>query len=298
MRLSVLVLALSLVGMGGDLQAATRKPRPRKTRAVKAAPKAVEAKTTLNPVSPLPLLPTARPASLTHLERLLPSTVLLAIPGGTVAAPVGGEDHKSMAAQMRPVLPPTETGLETPRSEAKAEVGSLFDPADPDKLDLLWPVATRTVSSAWGPRIRTRTVRVKTKTNNRKIRQRYRGNHRGVDLTAPKGTDVYAAMDGVVIESGRHKDYGNFVVVDHGNGVTTLYGHHNRNFAKAGDVVRRGQKIAEVGRTGRATGNHLHFELRINGVHQNPLPVMNDVEEIPAELMALNETAVAPKNRR
>jgi murein DD-endopeptidase MepM/ murein hydrolase activator NlpD len=133
--------------------------------------------------------------------------------------------------------------------------------------------------------MRTRVVRVK---NQRKKRVRYRGRHKGVDLTAPIGTSVYAAMDGEVLFAGKHKQYGNYVVVDHGNGVETLYAHHSLNLVHSGDIVRRGQKIAEVGRTGNATGPHLHFELKLDGIQRNPLPVLNDEEEIPAEVAAQN----------
>jgi murein DD-endopeptidase MepM/ murein hydrolase activator NlpD len=91
-----------------------------------------------------------------------------------------------------------------------------------------------------------------------------------------------------VTVAGKHKQYGNYVVVDHGNGIATLYAHHKLNLVREGDIVRRGQKIAEVGRTGNATGPHLHFELKVGGLHQNPLPVLNDDEEISAELAAQN----------
>jgi murein DD-endopeptidase MepM/ murein hydrolase activator NlpD len=161
----------------------------------------------------------------------------------------------------------------------------VFSPADPAHLDLLWPVETRTISSAWGPRMRTRTVRVK---NQRKKRVRYKGRHKGIDLTAPTGTAVFAALDGEIIYSGKHKQYGNYVVVDHGNGVQTLYAHLSLSLVQAGDIVRRGQIIAEVGRTGNATGPHLHFELKIGGLQRNPLPVLNDEEEIPEELATRN----------
>ncbi len=242
------------------------------------------------PVRPLPGTPSLRPGSLVHLERVLPSAALLPVPdGANLSLPVATEGRKAMAAQMQPVLP------KAPETETPVLA---FEAADRAKLDLLWPVETRTISSAWGPRIRTRTVRVKTKTSRRKIRQRYQGSHRGVDLTAPMGTDVYAAMDGRVVDAGRRKDYGNFVVLDHGNGVTTLYGHHKLNYVQVGDVVRRGQKIAEVGSTGKSTGPHLHFELRFDGDHQNPLPMLDDMEEIPAELMAQNEAAVPPRRTR
>ena len=101
-------------------------------------------------------------------------------------------------------------------------------------------------------------------------------------------TAVFAALDGQVVMAGKHKQYGNFVVVEHGNGVVTLYAHHKLNLVREGDIVRRGQKIAEVGRTGNSTGPHLHFELKIDGLQRNPLPVLNDEEEIPAEVAAQN----------
>jgi murein DD-endopeptidase MepM/ murein hydrolase activator NlpD len=160
--------------------------------------------------------------------------------------------------------------------------------------------ATRTISSAWGPRMRTQVVRVRVRASrrDRRIIRRFLGTHKGVDLSAPMGTDIFAAMDGEVVASGRQKQYGNFVAIDHGNGVVTLYAHCNRNFVEAGDIVRRGQKIAEVGRTGNATGPHLHFELRLDGIPQNPLPKMNDMEEIPAEMVARNQGALPPAGQR
>jgi murein DD-endopeptidase MepM/ murein hydrolase activator NlpD len=133
--------------------------------------------------------------------------------------------------------------------------------------------------------MRVKTIRVK---DQRKKRVRYRSRHKGVDLTAPTGTAVFAALDGQVVFSGKHKGYGNYVLVDHGNGVATLYAHHSLNLVQAGDIVRRGQKIAEVGRTGNATGPHLHFELRVDGMQRNPLPVLNDEEEVPSDRAAQN----------
>jgi len=154
-----------------------------------------------------------------------------------------------------------------------------------DTVDLLWPVETRTISSAWGPRIRSATVKL---SNGLKKRIRYQGSHQGVDLTAFSGTNVYAALDGTVERVGRDRKLGNFIVINHGNGFETIYGHHKRNLVQKGDEVVRGQKIAEVGRTGNATGPHLHFEFHADGVPQNPLPYLNDQEEIPSELQVRN----------
>jgi murein DD-endopeptidase MepM/ murein hydrolase activator NlpD len=100
--------------------------------------------------------------------------------------------------------------------------------------------------------------------------------HTGLDLGAPYGTNILAAEDGVVILAQWYSGYGNCVIIDHGNGLWTLYGHiHNDGIVvKKGDRVKRGQKIAEVGATGRATGNHLHFEVRVNGTATDPTPYL------------------------
>jgi murein DD-endopeptidase MepM/ murein hydrolase activator NlpD len=94
--------------------------------------------------------------------------------------------------------------------------------------------------------------------------------HRGIDFAGPRGTPVLAVADGVVVFSGRDGGYGNKVLVDHGSGYTTLYAHNHRNLVKVGDRVRAGEQIADMGRTGSATGNHVHFEVWRNGVAVNP----------------------------
>jgi murein DD-endopeptidase MepM/ murein hydrolase activator NlpD len=94
--------------------------------------------------------------------------------------------------------------------------------------------------------------------------------HTGVDLIAPTGTAVMAAAGGVVSQVATSSDYGNFIDVDHDNGLTTRYGHLSRTLVRMGDVVMKGQNIALVGSTGRATGPHLHFEVREKGIPLNP----------------------------
>ena len=94
--------------------------------------------------------------------------------------------------------------------------------------------------------------------------------HEGIDFMAEYGTPILAAAGGVVVYSDLHPQYGNMVEIDHGNGLVSRYAHASKRLVKAGDVVLSGAKIAEVGRTGRATGTHLHFEVRHNGVPQNP----------------------------
>ncbi|OGS96551.1 MAG: peptidase M23 [Gallionellales bacterium RIFCSPLOWO2_02_FULL_57_47] len=95
--------------------------------------------------------------------------------------------------------------------------------------------------------------------------------HEGVDYVANAGTPIHASAGGVVAYSDLHPQYGNMVELDHGKGIITRYAHASRLFVKVGQVVRRGDKIAEVGSTGRSTGNHLHFEVRYQGVAQNPV---------------------------
>lgn len=94
--------------------------------------------------------------------------------------------------------------------------------------------------------------------------------HTGVDLIAPTGTPVVAAAGGVVSTVAFVAEYGNIVEIDHDNGLTTRYAHLSRSHVKVGDVVMKGQAIAQVGTTGRTTGPHLHFEVREKGIALNP----------------------------
>lgn len=102
--------------------------------------------------------------------------------------------------------------------------------------------------------------------------------HRGLDLRADEGTPVHAAADGTVSRSGRSGAYGNLVVLEHGEGLESLYAHHSRNLVKEGERVRRGQVIGLVGHSGNATGDHLHFELRWRGGTVDPWTVLPVLE--------------------
>ncbi len=94
--------------------------------------------------------------------------------------------------------------------------------------------------------------------------------HTGLDFQAEVGSPVLAAAGGVVVAQDVHPAYGNVLEIDHGNGLVTRYAHVSRFVAHKGDLVRRGQKIAEVGSSGRSTGPHLHFEVLVGGIPQNP----------------------------
>jgi len=94
--------------------------------------------------------------------------------------------------------------------------------------------------------------------------------HTGLDIAAEHGKPVYAPSDGVVVFAGPEGGYGNVIVIDHGYGIKSRYGHLAQMLVRAGDRVRRGQQVAAIGNTGRSTGPHLHYEVRVNGVPQNP----------------------------
>jgi len=95
--------------------------------------------------------------------------------------------------------------------------------------------------------------------------------HEGVDVTAPAGTAILAAAKGTVTYAGWRSGYGNTIEIDHGFGYMTRYGHGSKLLARAGQLVSRGTPIAEVGRTGFATNNHVHYEVWVNGRAKNPL---------------------------
>ena len=99
--------------------------------------------------------------------------------------------------------------------------------------------------------------------------------HTGLDFQADTGTPILAAAGGVVVTQEYHPAYGNMIEVDHGNHLVTRYAHASRVLVKHGDIVRRGQKIAEIGTTGRSTGPHLHFEVLVQGVFQDPQKFLN-----------------------
>lgn len=97
-----------------------------------------------------------------------------------------------------------------------------------------------------------------------------RAMHEGVDFVAPVGAPILASAGGIVVYSDYHPGYGNMIEIDHGNGLVSRYAHASKRLVREGDIVLRGQKIGEVGDSGRSTGPHLHFEVLYRGVPQNP----------------------------
>jgi murein DD-endopeptidase MepM/ murein hydrolase activator NlpD len=94
--------------------------------------------------------------------------------------------------------------------------------------------------------------------------------HQGLDIATPAGQPVYSPSDGTVVFAGTEGGYGKVLVIDHGYGVKTRYAHLSEILVHTGDRIRRGEKVAAVGNTGRSTGPHLHYEVRVNGIPENP----------------------------
>ena len=122
---------------------------------------------------------------------------------------------------------------------------------------MLWPCpSSHKITSDYGPR-ESPTAGAST-------------NHKGIDIGAAYGADIVAADSGVVIVSTYSNSAGNYIVIDHGNGICTVYMHASSRLVSVGNTVTRGQVIAKVGSTGYSTGNHLHFGVTVNGSYVNP----------------------------
>lgn len=149
--------------------------------------------------------------------------------------------------------------FEEESNKIASQIRSLQSSSGKAPSSMVWPCpASRRVTSPYGPR--THPIK-KTKSV-----------HTGVDIGAPSGSNIVAAADGTVIAAGYNSAYGNYIIIDHGGGVSTLYGHMSAFVAHNGDAVMANQLIGKVGSTGLSTGPHLHFEVRKNGAHTSPNP--------------------------
>lgn len=108
--------------------------------------------------------------------------------------------------------------------------------------------------------------------------------HKGIDIPGPIGTPIYATADGIVSRAGWASGYGNLVQISHGGGMETRYGHMSKLIVAANSYVRRGQLIGLMGSTGRSTGSHLHYEVRVDGQAVNPIPFVSG----PDYMVAMN----------
>ncbi|AOH48929.1 peptidase M23 [Selenomonas sp. oral taxon 920] len=179
---------------------------------------------------------------------------------GTVS-PTGGEQHAPTTADLSEALEMIEERLGTRRSsiDLLAETmrrefpgaASYASDSAPHTMPSIWPAAGY-VSSPYG--------------------LRFGGTefHQGIDIAADMGTPIVATADGIVTAAGWNGGYGNMVDVDHGGGIVTRYGHASALAVTVGQQVRRGEVIAYVGSTGRSTGPHVHYEVRVDGQPVNP----------------------------
>ena len=175
------------------------------------------------------------------------------IPGANAMVHV--EPFRPLSAREKNDLERTLGAEEKPiPAERRPEPGGQGLPSPGKELDLIWPIQGK-INSPFGPR--------------------GKNFHKGIDIASPSYQEVKAAMDGeVILARNSHNGYGNVVVLRHDGGLSTIYGHMNVIIAKEGEAVRQGQAIGGVGSTGRATGPHLHFELRHQGRALDPLPLM------------------------
>lgn len=152
----------------------------------------------------------------------------------------GGEKPTPRRTYTAPVA------VSTPLRDVAAPPPSIAAPAG---SGYIWPTSVRTITQYYGWR------------------------HTGLDIAGPTGSPLYAARGGTVIKSqcGWNGGYGCMVILDHGGGITTLYAHASQLYVSVGDIVTQGQTLAAMGSTGRSTGPHIHFEIRINNRHTNPL---------------------------
>jgi murein DD-endopeptidase MepM/ murein hydrolase activator NlpD len=175
-------------------------------------------------------------AALQHrISALLTESPDLAALDGQVRSLLSQQD--AAATEALAALPPLGPG------------GEMIPGSEESAFGLIWPVHGP-VTSEFGPR--------------------WGGFHPGLDIAPPYGTPIMAAKDGVVVFAGPDAGYGNFVIIDHGNGLATAYAHQSRIATTKGAIVRQGQIIGYEGSTGDSTGPHVHFEVRINGVVENP----------------------------
>ncbi|WP_420605711.1 M23 family metallopeptidase [Novosphingopyxis sp.] len=210
--------------------------------------------------------------------------VSFALAACAVAMPAHANSSASDAFQIDDQLEGSEKII-TPLGEADANFKQLFDvwsgrdtagkPHIEVAIPSIQPISDYRLTSYFGYR-----------TDPFKGR---RGNHKGIDMAAPTGTPVYATADGIIERAGWVNGYGNFIEIEHGNQVETRYGHMSRLNVESYQRVKQGDLIGFVGSTGRSTGSHLHYEVRIAGEPVDPLSFMNQLN---GALLAADDSAM------
>ena len=169
------------------------------------------------------------------------------------------DELEAWEAQLRAASDAATAEIAAAERELAAQIANV-----PSESGFLWPLPGRyNLSSLFGSRKHPITGKA--------------NNHTGIDIPASSGTSILAAKSGVVTTSTYNNSYGNYVVVSHSDGTSTLYAHMVRRNCSKGDTVSQGQVIGYVGTTGSSTGNHLHFEVRVNGSRVDPINYFTDL---------------------
>lgn len=169
------------------------------------------------------------------------------------------DELEAAEAALRKAADAANAEIKRKEKELAAQIAAVVS-----ESGFMWPLTGyNTLSSLFGSRTHPVTGRP--------------NNHTGIDIPAPGGTKILAAKSGVVITSTYNNSYGNYVVVSHSDGTSTLYAHMSRRNASEGQTVKQGATIGYVGTTGSSTGNHLHFEVRVNGNRVDPVNYFKDM---------------------
>ena len=188
---------------------------------------------------------------------------------------------KTVYASVKPATSSPAAVAATPKPEVKAEpIEKIIEVTDSygNKREIKVMVTPKTASAAAPSHTATKNVAVSkapTEKNNPPAEADQMQFHKGLDIAVPFGSDVVATAAGTVIFSGQKGGYGNCVIVSHGNGLATLYGHLSKLVAKTNEKIKVGQVIAKSGNSGRSTGPHLHYEVHKNNAPVNPKLFMN-----------------------
>lgn len=169
------------------------------------------------------------------------------------------DELEKQEAELKKAANAMDAEIKRKEKELAAQIANV-----PSESGYLWPLPAsyNVLSSLFGGRVHPITGK--------------KHNHTGIDLPAPKGTKIYASKSGVVVTSTYNRSYGNYVVVSHSDGTSTLYAHMSKRNATEGQTVKQGAVIGYVGTTGSSTGNHLHFEVRVSGVRKDPVNYFKD----------------------
>ena len=169
------------------------------------------------------------------------------------------DELEKQEAELKKAANAMDAEIKRKEKELAAQIANV-----PSESGYLWPLPSsyNVLSSLFGGRVHPITGK--------------KHSHTGIDLPAPKGTKIYASKSGVVVTSTYNRSYGNYVVVSHSDGTSTLYAHMSKRNATEGQTVKQGAVIGYVGTTGSSTGNHLHFEIRVSGVRKDPVNYFKD----------------------